>query len=163
MLIVHAKKFQLVNWVPTKLGGCFSRKFPSFLGTNTGSSAVSRHPHSAAPQRRARIRTKAFQHGTPRRRGSVPRGGARCVSIPCSTVLSLSVCMLISPPAAPAAPQYNEVAMAQLQAMGFPDIRCHKALLATGNTDNAEAAMDWLFAHMEDPGAYSCSHHLRRG
>ena len=35
--------------------------------------------------------------------------------------------------------------------MGFPPIRCQKALLATGNSD-PEAAMEWLFAHMEDPG-----------
>ena len=48
-------------------------------------------------------------------------------------------------------PQFNEAAMAQLEAMGFPTIRCQKALLATGNQD-PEAAMDWLFGHMEDPG-----------
>jgi len=40
--------------------------------------------------------------------------------------------------------------MAQLEGMGFPTIRCHKALLATGNND-AESAMEWLFAHMDDP------------
>lgn len=39
--------------------------------------------------------------------------------------------------------------MAQLEGMGFPTVRCQKALLATGN-DNAEAAMEWLFAHMDD-------------
>ena len=48
-------------------------------------------------------------------------------------------------------PQFNEAAMAQLEAMGFPTIRCQKALLATGNRD-PEAAMEWLFGHMEDPG-----------
>ena len=53
--------------------------------------------------------------------------------------------------AAPALPQFNEAAMAQLTAMGFPEVRCQKALLATGNSD-PEAAMEWLFAHMEDPG-----------
>jgi ubiquitin carboxyl-terminal hydrolase 5/13 len=41
--------------------------------------------------------------------------------------------------------------MSQLEAMGFPTIRCQKALLATGNSD-AEVAMTWLFEHMEDPG-----------
>lgn len=41
--------------------------------------------------------------------------------------------------------------MSQLEAMGFPTIRCQKALLATGNSD-ADAAMTWLFEHMEDPG-----------
>lgn len=40
--------------------------------------------------------------------------------------------------------------MAQLEGMGFPPVRCQKALLATGNSD-AEAAMEWLFGHMEDP------------
>lgn len=54
-------------------------------------------------------------------------------------------------------PEYNEVAMGQLLAMGFPDVRCQKALLATGNSD-AELAMSWLFEHMDDPGEYlSCS------
>lgn len=41
-------------------------------------------------------------------------------------------------------------ALAQLEAMGFPRPRCEKALHATGNSD-ANAAMEWLFAHMEDP------------
>ncbi|KAJ7481259.1 hypothetical protein B0H11DRAFT_2024866 [Mycena galericulata] len=52
--------------------------------------------------------------------------------------------------AAPAAPQFDAAAMAQLEGMGFPAIRCQKALLATGNA-NAEVAMEWLFAHMDDP------------
>ena len=43
--------------------------------------------------------------------------------------------------------------MAQLEGMGFPTIRCQKALLATGNSD-AEAAMNWLFVHTEDPGKW---------
>lgn len=51
-------------------------------------------------------------------------------------------------------PQFNENALAALQGMGFPLIRCQKALLATGNTDNAEVAMEWLFGHMEDPGEF---------
>lgn len=44
----------------------------------------------------------------------------------------------------------NEAAMAQLEAMGFPNVRCQKALHATGNQD-PNAAMEWLFQHMEDP------------
>ena len=44
----------------------------------------------------------------------------------------------------------NDMALGQLQAMGFPRIRCEKALHATGNSDS-DAAMTWLFAHMEDP------------
>ena len=44
----------------------------------------------------------------------------------------------------------NEMALAQLEGMGFPRTRCEKALHATGNGD-ADTAMNWLFAHMEDP------------
>ncbi|KAK1148282.1 ubiquitin C-terminal hydrolase Ubp14 [Aspergillus melleus] len=43
----------------------------------------------------------------------------------------------------------NEIALDQLLSMGFPKARCEKALYVTGNTD-AEAAMNWLFAHMDD-------------
>jgi len=48
------------------------------------------------------------------------------------------------------APQFDQVALEQLQGMGFPLVRCQKALLATGNA-GAETAMNWLFEHMEDP------------
>lgn len=50
------------------------------------------------------------------------------------------------------APQFvpNADAINQLEAMGFPRVRCEKALHATGNSD-ADAAMNWLFSHMEDP------------
>ncbi|KXJ95022.1 ubiquitin carboxyl-terminal hydrolase [Microdochium bolleyi] len=44
----------------------------------------------------------------------------------------------------------NETALDGLMAMGFPRNRCEKALHATGNAD-ANAAMEWLFGHMEDP------------
>lgn len=43
--------------------------------------------------------------------------------------------------------------MGQLEAMGFPAVRCQKALLATGNSD-PQAAMEWLFQHMDDPGRF---------
>lgn len=43
----------------------------------------------------------------------------------------------------------NEHALDQLCSMGFPRGRCEKSLYMTGNTD-AEAAMNWLFAHMDD-------------
>ncbi|KAF2478113.1 uncharacterized protein BDR25DRAFT_207690 [Lindgomyces ingoldianus] len=45
----------------------------------------------------------------------------------------------------------NEAALSMLEAMGFPRVRCEKALYATGNAD-PDAASNWLFAHMEDPG-----------
>ncbi|ETI28156.1 hypothetical protein G647_00605 [Cladophialophora carrionii CBS 160.54] len=44
----------------------------------------------------------------------------------------------------------NGEALSQLESMGFPRVRCEKALHATGNAD-AEAAMNWLFSHMDDP------------
>jgi len=47
-------------------------------------------------------------------------------------------------------PEFNAEALATLDAMGFPLVRSQKALLATGNAD-ANAAMEWLFAHMDDP------------
>lgn len=59
---------------------------------------------------------------------------------------------LLPEEAAPAGPSFvpNAEAMAQLEGMGFPAVRCEKALHATGNND-ANAAMEWLFQHMEDP------------
>lgn len=51
----------------------------------------------------------------------------------------------------PQIPAVDAGAMSQLVAMGFPEVRATKALLATGNTGDAEAAMNWLFGHMEDP------------
>ncbi|KAL8825512.1 MAG: hypothetical protein Q9191_004369 [Dirinaria sp. TL-2023a] len=51
-----------------------------------------------------------------------------------------------------AAPTFtpNASALSDLEAMGFPRVRCEKALHATGNSD-AQAAMEWLFSHMDDP------------
>ncbi|KAF8985469.1 hypothetical protein BGZ46_004062 [Entomortierella lignicola] len=49
-----------------------------------------------------------------------------------------------------AGPTFDQAALEQLQMMGFPLVRCQKALLATGN-QGSEIAMDWLIQHMEDP------------
>ncbi|KAG0636560.1 hypothetical protein HOY80DRAFT_350881 [Tuber brumale] len=46
--------------------------------------------------------------------------------------------------------QADEGIVGQLEAMGFPRMRAEKALYHTGNKDS-EAAMNWLFAHMDDP------------
>ncbi|KAJ3052533.1 hypothetical protein HK097_006099 [Rhizophlyctis rosea] len=46
-------------------------------------------------------------------------------------------------------PQVDEGALNQLLAMGFPEVRCRKALIKTGN-NGADVAMNWLFEHMED-------------
>ncbi|KAJ7766902.1 hypothetical protein B0H16DRAFT_1412848 [Mycena metata] len=104
VLVVHAKKFQLVNWVPTKLD------IPLILPD--GDELVFDAQHLG--------------------RGLQPDE----VELPSNA-------------AAPSAPQFDAAAMDQLQGMGFPVIRCQKALLATGNS-NAETAMEWLFAHMDD-------------
>lgn len=50
-----------------------------------------------------------------------------------------------------ASPQFDPAVVSQLTSMGFPEVRAQRALLATGNTGDAEVAMNWLFAHMEDP------------
>jgi len=46
-------------------------------------------------------------------------------------------------------PEFNSGDLAQLEGMGFPTIRCKKALLA--NPGNPDAAVQWLFEHMDDP------------
>ncbi|CBF79349.1 hypothetical protein AN7422.2 [Aspergillus nidulans FGSC A4] len=46
--------------------------------------------------------------------------------------------------------EVNMDTLNQLLAMGFPRVRCEKALYSTGNSD-AEAAMNWLLSHMDDP------------
>jgi ubiquitin carboxyl-terminal hydrolase 5/13 len=54
-------------------------------------------------------------------------------------------------PEAPQTHHFDASALSQLEAMGFPTIRCQRALLATGNS-GADAAMEWLFSHLDDPG-----------
>ncbi|WPH00444.1 ubiquitin carboxyl-terminal hydrolase 14-like protein [Acrodontium crateriforme] len=44
----------------------------------------------------------------------------------------------------------NEVALEMLMSMGFPKVRCEKALHASGNAD-PDVAATWLFEHMADP------------
>jgi len=105
-LVVHAKKFQLVNWVPAKLD------IPVILPTNDILEFNESH-----------LGTGLQPHET-----QLPQDA----------------------PAAAALPQFNEAAISMLEGMGFSELRSQKALLATGNND-AEAAMEWLFQHMEDP------------
>ncbi|KAJ2883682.1 ubiquitin C-terminal hydrolase Ubp14, partial [Coemansia aciculifera] len=47
-------------------------------------------------------------------------------------------------------PVVDEEVVAQLESMGFPRVRCVKAVVKTGNC-GAEAAMSWIFEHMDDP------------
>ncbi|KAI9031682.1 hypothetical protein CLU79DRAFT_694306, partial [Phycomyces nitens] len=47
-------------------------------------------------------------------------------------------------------PSFDQSAVEQLMSMGFPEARCQKALINTGN-NGAEVAMNWIFEHMDDP------------
>ncbi|KAJ6624496.1 hypothetical protein B0H10DRAFT_2006189 [Mycena sp. CBHHK59/15] len=105
VLVVHAKKFQLVNWVPTKL------EIPLILPDGDELLFNARHLGQGLQPNETELPSNAL---------------------------------------ASAAPQFDAGAMAQLEGMGFPTNRCQKALLATGNA-SAEVAMEWLFAHMDDP------------
>jgi ubiquitin carboxyl-terminal hydrolase 5/13 len=55
-----------------------------------------------------------------------------------------------SQPTQPTGPQINEDIVNQLMDMGMPRVRCERAAVATNNS-SADAAMNWLFEHMEDP------------
>lgn len=44
----------------------------------------------------------------------------------------------------------NQSILEQLLSMGFPEKRCQMSLAVTGNND-LEAALNWIFAHMDDP------------
>lgn len=103
VLVVNARRFQLVNWVPTKLD------IPVIVGEK--------------PLQLDRYKSMGLQSDEEPLPDEIDTSNK---FIP------------------------DSGAMAQLEAMEFPRIRCEKALHATGNGD-AEAAMNWLFAHMEDP------------
>ena len=104
-LAVNARRFELVNWVPTKLDvPVVVGDQPFDLGDYKTSGL--RDNEELLPEDTSATNAPAF---TP-----------------------------------------NEAALSQLEGMGFPRVRCEKALHATGNADS-ETAMNWLFAHMEDP------------
>ena len=104
-LAVNARRFELVNWVPTKLD------VPVVVGDQ------------------------------PFDLGDYKSPGLQANEEPLPEDATTSSAPAFAP---------NETALAQLEGMGFPRVRCEKALHATGNTDS-ETAMNWLFAHMEDP------------
>ena len=112
-LAMNARRFELVNWVPTKLD------IPVEVGDEVFD--MSQYKSSGLQPGEEELPEEADV-------GAVNTSGTA---------------------AAGAAFVPNEVALSQLESMGFPRVRCEKALHATGNSD-PESAMTWLFAHMED-------------
>lgn len=47
-------------------------------------------------------------------------------------------------------PKINQQDLENLLSMGFPKVRCERAIFETGNS-GTEAAMNWLLEHSEDP------------
>jgi ubiquitin carboxyl-terminal hydrolase 5/13 len=105
ILAVNARRFELVNWVPTKLD------VPVEVGD------------------------EQFDMGLYQSAG-IQEGEELLPDVPAEDD--------------PSGFSPNSTALNQLESMGFPRNRCLKALHATGNSD-ADAAMTWLFSHMEDP------------
>ncbi|KAF2268477.1 ubiquitin carboxyl-terminal hydrolase 14 [Lojkania enalia] len=105
VLVINARRFEIVNWVPTK------QDVPVIVDDE--------------PFAFDAYMSKGLQGGEELLPEDTDTGGA--------------------PKWVP-----NEAALSMLEAMGFPRVRCEKALHATGNAD-PEAASNWLFAHMEDP------------
>lgn len=56
---------------------------------------------------------------------------------------------VLLPEEAAAGPSIDQAALNQLMEMGFPENRCKRAIYKTGNS-GADAAMAWLFEHMDD-------------
>ena len=105
ILTVNARRFELVNWVPTKLD------VPVIVGDQPFD--LDEYKSSGLQDKEELLPEDA-------------NTGSSSIFTP------------------------NEMALTQLEGMGFPRTRCEKALHATGNGD-ADTAMNWLFAHMEDP------------
>lgn len=106
VLAVNARRFELVNWVPTK------QDVPVIVNDE--------------PFAFDAYKSNGLQPGEEELPEDAATGAASNKFVP------------------------NEAALSMLEAMGFPRVRCEKALHATGNAD-AEAASNWLFSHMEDP------------
>jgi ubiquitin carboxyl-terminal hydrolase 5/13 len=106
VLAVNARRFEVVNWVPTK------QDVPVIVGDEAFSFDA--------------YKSKGLQEGEELLPEEADSGNTANKWAP------------------------NEAALSMLEAMGFPRVRCEKALHATGNSD-PEAASNWLFGHMEDP------------
>ncbi|KAK3680790.1 ubiquitin C-terminal hydrolase Ubp14 [Vermiconidia calcicola] len=112
ILAINARRFELVNWVPTK------QDVPVIVGDEILDFEVYRSKGKQSDEE-ALPDDADTGAGT----GGVTSGTAFVA---------------------------NEMALEMLMSMGFPKVRCEKALRATGNSD-AEVAAAWLFEHMEDP------------
>lgn len=145
VLVVHAKKFQLVNWVPAKLGVFAILSLLCSCVLSSGCQTFL----SFSP----RMASLNSIKGTLARAYNLPRLSSRMMRRVCCFVsLYISNLAHVGPSlAALSLPPFNEAAMGQLLSMGFSELRSQKALLATGNQD-PQAAMEWLFEHMDDPG-----------
>ena len=108
VLAVNARRFEIVNWVPTKLD------VPVVVGDDP-------------------INFDAYQS-----QGQQP--GEELLPEDSDAQTSSGASKFVP----------DADALMMLETMGFPRVRCEKALHATGNSD-AEAAANWLFQHMEDP------------
>ncbi|CAI6335212.1 unnamed protein product [Periconia digitata] len=106
VLAVNARRFEVVNWVPTK------QDVPVIVGDEAFSFDA--------------YKSKGLQDDEELLPEDGDTGSAANKWVP------------------------NEGALSMLEAMGFPRVRCEKALHATGNAD-PEAASNWLFSHMDDP------------
>lgn len=106
ILAVNARRFEIVNWVPTK------QDVPVIVGDDVFDMEMYRSNHDRAHEEELVDQDDSSSSSTF---------------------------------------QPNQSALDMLMSMGFPRVRCEKALQATGNSD-AEVATAWLFEHMEDPG-----------
>ncbi|KAH7081616.1 ubiquitin carboxyl-terminal hydrolase 14 [Paraphoma chrysanthemicola] len=105
VLAINARRFELVNWVPTK------QDVPVIVNDEPFSFDA--------------YKSNGLSEGEELLPEGADTGGSPNKWVP------------------------NEAALSMLEAMGFPRVRCEKALHATGNED-PEAASNWLFSHMED-------------
>ena len=122
-LVINARRFELVNWVPTKLdipvevGG--GDKDDEELDMTAYQSQGLQQGEELLPED-----ADVDAAGASGNRAA-PAAGTQASFVP------------------------NPIALSQLESMGFPYNRCARALHVTGNAD-AETAMTWLFEHMED-------------
>ncbi|KAE8156462.1 hypothetical protein BDV40DRAFT_281131 [Aspergillus tamarii] len=102
-LVINARRFELINWVPTKLD----------IPVDVSEEPLDLSPYLSSGRKEGE---ELLPDTDASKRDFVP----------------------------------NQYALDQLLSMGFPRARSEKALYTTGNSDS-EAAMNWLFAHLEDP------------